>query len=1122
MSSPKGSEEKKRVRADSIESIESIDSLEDPFDVNYDPKDGQGNYDRPTALGTDPNSEQQLSFKSKARQFCEDPHSSTFATWFHLFYATIIIASCVAFCTETLNFKGDPEGRNLSVDDYELLEILFTTIFTVDIVIRASVAARVCCCCSQKNKVEGDEVVPVAFFLDIMVIFDILSVLPLPFKALIDATGLSKMYPWLGSSVRVLSICRILRIFKVTRNFEGAKVLFVTMKNSSRPLMVSFIVLIAVMSIVSAVLFFVEPCHGNDCEFTDQMNAAYFLVITLTTIGYGDQIPQSHGGKFVAIVIAFLGSFYMAMPLAIIGSKFEEAYKEHQFHSHGPNLTIREDDLKEQLNHVSLKERRDRVLRLGFKISEIVNLSIKSHDSESRFHMKAFPKKAEIMCSDISFLFEEAMKGTLLDRNMTVLERQSTMQKMKAGIKARAKEKRARDRRSRGPLNRGVRTDLMLEVHEAHKAKQSSRCRDKIWLAMNAKGPNQTKYSRRFRGFQLAIVFLSIGIVALETLPELNSYGPDSRMCKQVVSHFCKKYVLDSDDPEARLKNPACFPLEVEVNGQNVTYKGCNVENGNYDEECDFPNAAAAMTCIHSPYKLDQFNVDTGRANNITTNFYSNGISRQIDYTVGTVYSSNSLSDASTMNTTGRVVVRNKEGKVLLDKLPYDPVLAFDPTWAGLEGDKDIPDDSITSICDRTQCTDNNVRGTNYPVLFFYGEMFFIVIFTVEIIARIFVMRSCRTFWLNVSNIIDVSAALVALAEIVWIPMQWGKTAYEVWGMGGSMDPATFRVTRILVAVRFISLQGQTGGLTVISETLNRTWRKLVIPSVFFFLFTLLFAGIFYTFESGALYMCPESINARMDNGEWVHRKFIEPDWPTRTCTNSTCCRYCVNSDPREGLDVVNPRDGSCNLLVSKSDDTLTYTMIEDMFDAMWTMIITMTTVGYGGKYPLTMTGKLVALVSAILGSLYMAMPLTIVGNEFNKVYDAIEQQRTKAMYKSAQLLHKKKLESEGKSEEKPGFARTTSSLKQLKGLNLAHVISLKRWVRRTKKELQIQDLSEEEQLEIQSFLKKCHKMCRISLHTNEELINYEKAHCKMLNIISKHCIHRHAEGIDTIEATLY
>ena len=55
----------------------------------------------------------------------------------------------------------------------------------------------------------------------------------------------------------------------------------------------------------------------------------------MTTIGYGDQIPAPPPGKVVAVLIAFLGSFYMAMPLAIIGSKFEEAYKQRELEELG-------------------------------------------------------------------------------------------------------------------------------------------------------------------------------------------------------------------------------------------------------------------------------------------------------------------------------------------------------------------------------------------------------------------------------------------------------------------------------------------------------------------------------------------------------------------------------------------------------------------------------------------------------------------------------------------------------------------------------------------------------------------------------------------------------------------
>ena len=46
-------------------------------------------------------------------------------------------------------------------------------------------------------------------------------------------------------------------------------------------------------------------------------------------------------------------------------------------------------------------------------------------------------------------------------------------------------------------------------------------------------------------------------------------------------------------------------------------------------------------------------------------------------------------------------------------------------------------------------------------------------------------------------------------------------------------------------------------------------------------------------------------------------------------------------------------------------------------------MMVTMTTTGYGDQYPSTTLGKIIAAFSAVFGILFLAMPLTIVGNAF-------------------------------------------------------------------------------------------------------------------------------------------
>merc|ERR1740117_1623223 len=65
---------------------------------------------------------------------------------------------------------------------------------------------------------------------------------------------------------------------------------------------------------------------------------------------------------------------------------------------------------------------------------------------------------------------------------------------------------------------------------------------------------------------------------------------------------------------------------------------------------------------------------------------------------------------------------------------------------------------------------------------------------------------------------------------------------------------------------------------------------------------------------------------------------------------------------------------------------------LESMPSAMWLTIVTMSTVGYGDATPSTTAGHLVTGLLIVLSALYMAIPLGIVGNAFNKVWEDRDQ----------------------------------------------------------------------------------------------------------------------------------
>merc|ERR1719502_2110874 len=57
--------------------------------------------------------------------------------------------------------------------------------------------------------------------------------------------------------------------------------------------------------------------------------AMWWSVTALTTVGYGDVVPRTPAGQFLASVVAFFGVGLFALPAGILGSGFvEEVDKE--------------------------------------------------------------------------------------------------------------------------------------------------------------------------------------------------------------------------------------------------------------------------------------------------------------------------------------------------------------------------------------------------------------------------------------------------------------------------------------------------------------------------------------------------------------------------------------------------------------------------------------------------------------------------------------------------------------------------------------------------------------------------------------------------------------------------
>ena len=69
----------------------------------------------------------------------------------------------------------------------------------------------------------------------------------------------------------------------------------------------------------------------------------------------------------------------------------------------------------------------------------------------------------------------------------------------------------------------------------------------------------------------------------------------------------------------------------------------------------------------------------------------------------------------------------------------------------------------------------------------------------------------------------------------------------------------------------------------------------------------------------------------------------------------------------------------------------------------------------------------------------------------------------------------------------------TKEDLTEMKALKLRHVITLKRWVFRTKRKLEVQTLADCERIAIQKYLKTCRKLCTLKSFNKQELKDVQK-----------------------------
>jgi len=231
-----------------------------------------------------------MTFRSKLRSVVED-NTTKKGKIFDYIIDLLIVLSIIAFSIETF-----PDNSKRTIEILEKFDIVCFIVFSIEYLLRIYVAKK-------KTK----------YIFSFYGVIDFLAIAPFFLSSFLDLRFL-----------RAFRILKIFRSLQSTKFNQAIKRISIASKLIKEELMLFFIVIFILIFTVSSGIYYFEN-EAQPETFKSVFHSMWWAVVTLMTVGYGDVVPVTLGGRIFTVIVLILGVLIVTVPAGLSATSLMKA-----------------------------------------------------------------------------------------------------------------------------------------------------------------------------------------------------------------------------------------------------------------------------------------------------------------------------------------------------------------------------------------------------------------------------------------------------------------------------------------------------------------------------------------------------------------------------------------------------------------------------------------------------------------------------------------------------------------------------------------------------------------------------------------------------------------------------